>query len=246
MTWIGIAFVGLAVGFLSGLFGKGGSAIATPLLHALGIPAIVAVAAPLPATIPSTLAATAAYWHARLLDRQVLTWSFAFGIPATIAGAVGTRWVSGEILVVATDVIVALLGLRFLLFGSQVREVVREPAGYRTRLAIVATVAGLAAGLLANSGGFLLAPLYLAVLRMPIKKAFASSLAVSAVLAVPGTAVHAALGHIDWAVVAVFGTTAIPFSYAGARVAQRIQGQHLERIYGGGLTVLGIAFLLVR
>ncbi len=53
--------MGLAVGFLSGLFGKGGSAIATPLLHAIGIPAIVAVAAPLPATIPSTLVGYSAY-----------------------------------------------------------------------------------------------------------------------------------------------------------------------------------------
>ena len=42
------------VGFLSGAFGKGGSAIATPLLHLLGVPAMVAIASPLPATIPSS------------------------------------------------------------------------------------------------------------------------------------------------------------------------------------------------
>src|SRR2546427_6865736 len=63
MRWLGVAAIGLLVGFLSGLFGKGGSAIATPLLHALGVPAIVAVAAPLPATIPSTLVAGAASWR---------------------------------------------------------------------------------------------------------------------------------------------------------------------------------------
>jgi hypothetical protein len=108
----------------------------------------------------------------------------------------------------------------------------------------VGLVAGIAAGLLANSGGFLLAPLYLGVVRMPIKPALGTSLAVSAVLAIPGTIVHAALGHIDWAVVAVFAATSIPLSYAGARLAVRTQAVHLERAYGAGLALLGTALLI--
>src|SRR4051812_2664675 len=107
VIWLGIVAVGVAVGFTAGLFGKGGSAIATPLLHAIGVPAIVAVAAPLPATIPSTLAATVAYRREQLLDRRVLVWSAACGAPATIAGALATRWISGDALVLVTDVLVA-------------------------------------------------------------------------------------------------------------------------------------------
>lgn len=94
----------------------------------------------------------------------------------------------------------------------------------------LAIVVGLISGLLANSGGFLLAPLYVAVLRLPIKAAFASSLAVAAVLAVPGTIVHAALGHIDWALVAVFAATSVPLSFLGARVALRADPSRLERL----------------
>jgi len=243
-TLIGVAAIGLAVGFLAGLFGKGGSAIATPLLHAVGIPAIVAVAAPLPATIPSTVVASAAYWKAKLLDREVLTWSIAVGVPATIAGAVATRWISGAILVTITDVVVAGLGIRFLLFPGDAETPDTRPSAYRVRLVAVAAVTGVASGLLANSGGFLLAPLYVAVLRRPLKTAFACSLAVAAVLAVPGTIVHAALGHIDWTVVAVFGACSVPFSYIGARVALRANAARLERIYGAVLATLGIGFLL--
>jgi hypothetical protein len=51
-------------GFLGGLFGKGGSAIATPSAAAIGIPPYVAVASPLPATIPATLVAARTYWRA--------------------------------------------------------------------------------------------------------------------------------------------------------------------------------------
>lgn len=246
MTWVGIAVIGVVVGFLAGLFGKGGSALATPLLHAVGVPAIVAVAAPLPATIPSTLAATLAYWRAQLLDRAVVTWCLAIGIPATVVGAYATRWISGELLVTATDAVIAVLGIRFLLFPGEGRDVDERPSAFRLRLVAVAATVGLAAGLLANSGGFLLAPLYLVILRLPIKQAFASSLAVAAALAVPGTIVHAALGHIHWSVVAVFGAASIPLSYLGARVALRMQGTLLERIYGACLTLLGVGFLLAR
>lgn len=240
-----VAAIGLVVGFFAGLFGKGGSAIATPLLHAAGVPAIVAVAAPLPATIPSTAVAFSAYRRGHFVDGRVIRWSLAIGVPATIVGALLTAWISGSVLVTVTDVLVAGLGIRFLFRPFEPREPTREPFGYRTRLAAVAAVTGLVSGLLANSGGFLLAPLYLAVLRMPVKRAFACSLAVAAVLAVPGTLVHWALGHIDWSVVGLFALTSIPLSYVGARVAIRTNPARLERLYGAALATVGLALLIL-
>jgi uncharacterized membrane protein YfcA len=108
---------------------------------------------------------------------------------------------------------------------------------------LVALAVGLLSGLLANGGGFLLAPLYVVVLRMPIKAAFASSLVVAAALAVPGTVVHALLGHIDWGIVGVFAVTAIPLSYVGGRVAVRTQSTRLERAYGAVLVLIGLGTL---
>ncbi len=242
-TLVGVIAIGAVVGFLSGLFGKGGSAIATPMLHALGIPAIVAVASPLPATIPSTLAATSVYWKEHLVDAPTARWSIGVGIPATVAGAYATRWVSGDVLVGITDVIIVLLGLRFALAPGDPGELAVEPEHFAVRAAAVALVVGVVAGLLANSGGFLLAPLYVLVLQAPIKQAFATSLLVSAVLAVPGTIVHAALGHIDWTFVLVFGAASIPLSFLGAKVALRTQAAHLERVYGCVLVLLGTVFL---
>lgn len=244
-TIVVVALIGAGAGFLGGVFGKGGSALATPLLAAAGIPPIIAVASPLPATVPSTLAASYAYWRARLVDWEVLAWSLAVGIPATALGASATRWVSGAGLVVATELLLVGLGLRMLVRPGEPHEVAVEVEGYRLRMALVACGAGLAAGLLANSGGFLLAPLYVLVLRLAVKPAFATSLAVAAVLAVPGTLVHAALGHIDWQLVAVFAATSVPLSYAGARVALRSNPVTLERAYGAVLALLGSALLLI-
>ncbi|HRE02494.1 MAG TPA: hypothetical protein PLV68_14415, partial [Ilumatobacteraceae bacterium] len=66
------------------------------------------------------------------------------------------------------------------------------------------------------------------------------------VLAVPGTIVHAALGHIDWTLVAVFAATSVPLSFLGAKVALRTNAARLERIYGAAISALGVAFLIAR
>lgn len=248
--WLLIALVGAGVGYLGGLFGKGGSAIATPFLALIGIPPIVAVASPLPATIPGTLVAFARYRHEGLADWRVIRWSIAFGVPATVAGAIVTRWVGGAVLVKITDGIVAALGVRIVWQRIAERRADPVPPAAATRpalsrLVLVALVVGFLAGLLANSGGFLLVPLYLAVLRLPIKQSLACSLAVAALLAIPGTIVHAALGHIDWTVAAVFGVASIPLSSLGARTALRMDATRLETIYGAALAAIGTLLLVL-
>jgi uncharacterized membrane protein YfcA len=244
MTLVLAALIGVGIGFLGGLLGKGGSAIATPLLHAIGVPAIIAVASPLPATVPSTMVASWAYSRERLIDWRVVRWSVAFGVPATIGGALLTRWISGGVLVKVTDVVLIGLGVRILVGTKGPENPTRSAVDLSPwMLAGVAITVGVASGLLANSGGFLLAPLFVTALRLPIKSALASSLAVASVLAIPGTIVHAALGHIDWTLVAVFASTSVPLSFLGARVAMRTDPRRLEKIYGVALVALGAVFL---
>lgn len=241
MQWVAIAVIGAAVGFLGGLFGKGGSAVATPLLAAAGLPPIVAVASPLPATVPGTLVAYQRYRRLGLAQPTVIRWSIAVGVPATVIGAVATRWIDGGVLVRVTDVLIGVIGLRVLMQPAPAEMVRDHRDEQHVRIAVVAAVVGLVAGLLANAGGFLLVPLYLAVLKLPIKQSLACSLAVASVLAVPGTVVHAALGHVDWSVTAVFAAASIPLSSLGAKAAVRMGSALLERVYGAGLLVLGTA-----
>ena len=246
VPWAAIALIGALVGFLGGLFGKGGSAIATPLLAAVGVPPIVAVASPLPATIPGTLVAFWRYREVGVFDRDVIRWSIVVGVPATGAGAVLTRWVGGGALVRVTDVLIIVIGARVLLWSDREESTPVEVPRRLARIVITAVVVGFLAGFLANAGGFLLVPLYLAVVRLPIKTALSCSLAVASVLAVPGTIVHAALGHIDWSVTLVFGAASIPLSSLGARTALQMNSTRLERVFGAGLLILGIVFLFLR
>jgi hypothetical protein len=237
-----IVAIGILVGFVSGLFGKGGSAIATPLLNLAGVAPIVAVASPLPATIPSTIVAANAYRRGGYLDRRLVALTIVIGAPATIAGAIATHWIDGHVLVLLTDLLIAALGVRVLVGVSSGTEP-RDDGSYSRRTAsLIALGVGFSAGLLANSGGALLAPLYLTMLRLPIKRTFATSLTAATVLAIPATIIHASLGHIDWAVVAVFGAASIPSAAIGARFAVRMHPSHLERQFGIVLTLLGVTF----
>jgi uncharacterized membrane protein YfcA len=243
VQWLQIMAIGAMVGYLGGLFGKGGSAIATPLLAAVGVAPIVAVASPLPATVPGTLIAYRRYRRLGLGDADVIRTSILVGVPATIAGAVATRWIGGDLLVTLTEAAVLLIGLKLVIRPAPT-EVARGEVDHRSaRTTGVAVTVGLLAGLLANAGGFLLVPLYLAVLKLPIKTALSCSLAVASALALPGTFVHAALGHIDWGVTLVFAAASIPLSSLGARTALHMRADRLERVYGAGLTVLGFVML---
>lgn len=253
MQWFGgqvpspllILATGAVVGFLGGLLGKGGSALATPILVALGVPPMIAVAAPLPATVPGTLVAADRYRRESLIDHSILLWALVAGFPATIAGALLTHWVPGEALVLVTDVVIVALGVRLLtMSGAGHATEALDPESLRRRTLTVAVVTGLAAGLLANSGGFLLAPLFMTVLRVPVKMALGTSLAVAAALAIPGTVVHLGLGHLDWGVVAVFALGSIPLSGVGARTSLRIDATKLERWYGAALVLMGAVFLV--
>jgi uncharacterized membrane protein YfcA len=248
----GAFVIGIAIGFLGGLFGKGGSAIATPLLSLIGFSGFIAIASPLPATIPGTLIASAEYWRSHLIDWQIVLWSIAVGIPATTLGSLLTKFTGARPLLILTALLVLGFGLTFLFAPKEKKSgvvmahpmVEVRPSFWYLRLVLVASGVGIISGLLANAGGFLLAPAYARFLKQPIKKSFACSLAVSAVLALPGTIVHAYLGHISWSVAGLVALGSVPFSYLGAKVAIHTKSSSLERIYGLVLAALGAFFLL--
>ena len=240
---LGVLLIGAGVGFISGAFGKGGAALSTPLLHALGVPAMTAIASPLPATIPATWLASRGYARAGHIDRDVVRIGVGVGIPLTALGAYLTRWVGGEALVLTTDVMLLALALRILLGAhdsSAVKELQRVS---RPRTIAVVAIAGAVSGLLGNSGGFLLAPLFMNVLHMPVRRALGTSLALATVLAVPGTIVHAWLGHIDWSLTFVFALGSIPLATLGATLALRLRERSMSIAYGLGIATLSAGLL---
>ena len=244
--------IGLIVGLLSGLFGVGGSSIATPLLRVfLGTSPLIALASPLPVTLPTALSGTVVYQHHGLISWRVVAWTAAGGMPAVILGSVLTRWVPGHWLML-------LVAAAMVLAGWQVLRSPKPPGNdgpFRRGktawedppvviLLAVAAVAGLLAGLLAIGGGLFLIPAFILLLGAGMRQAAATSLACVAFFAVPGTVTHALLGHIDGWLSLQLALAVIPATYLGARLSLRLTQMRLRRSFGVFLLVFAVYFFI--
>lgn len=237
----GIA-VGLVLGFLSGLFGVGGSSIATPVLRLLGVSRLVALATPLPVTLPAALVGGYTYWRRGLVDLRAVLWTAAGGLPTVVAGSYLTSEVPGRILMLGTGLFVMAVGGRLLRGGIEPHpEKPSRPADVRLLLGVGAVV-GFLSGLLANGGGFLLIPAYLLLLRMEPRRAAATSLVSVALLALPGTWVHWRLGHIDPVLMVQLGAGVLPGAWVGARVGVSLEGRRSRLLLGWFLLLFGLFF----
>ena len=240
--WPAVTAAGAVVGVLFGLFGVGGSSFATPALGLLGVPGLLAVASPLPATIPAALAGMITYVRRGQVEWQVARWSIYGGVPASILGATLSRHVGGKGLLIASGVVLALVGIRILLplHDAGVAAKTRRRPGL---VIPIAAAIGLFTGLLANGGGFLLVPLFIIVLGLTMPESAGTSLVVIAVLSIPTLATHWALGHIDWDVAGAFAAGAIPGAAGGSLLAQRLPAGTMKKGFGILLIVFAVFFV---
>lgn len=241
-----VILVGVAVGVAYGVFGAGGSAFATPILALLGVPPVFAVASPLPATIPAAGAGAWSYWRSGDLDIGVAKRAILAGAPAAVIGAICSRLVSGRVLLVLSALVLIGLGARLAISGAAdaaaAAGINPSPAVDGWVLSLFCAAVGLATGLLANSGGFLLVPVFLLVVRLDMRAAAATSLVVAAALSIPSAITHAALGDINWVVAGLFGIGLVPGSIAGSRLAQRLPARGTQRVFGVLLVGFGVWF----
>ncbi len=115
MNFLEYVLAGLGVGVVFGLFGAGGSAFATPVLAVLGVPGLLAVASPLPAMIPAAYVSARRYMKSGNLDRRVARLAIGGGVPGTLLGALASRLVGGDILLVLSGLLLLGIGGRMLL-----------------------------------------------------------------------------------------------------------------------------------
>jgi uncharacterized membrane protein YfcA len=227
------------------VFGVGGSSFATPVFGLLGLPGLIAIATPLPGTIPAALVGAFAYARRNEVEWRVARWCIAGGVPGTIAGALLSRVIGGRPLLIASGVVLAVVGVRMLLPADE-NERIRGRARRRAEVVIPAALAiGVFTGLLANGGGFLLVPLYVVVLGLTMPQSAGTSLVVISGLAIPTLITHWVLGHIAWQVAGAFALGTVPGTLLGTVLTRRFQSDGLRRAFAV-LLVLFAAYFVTR
>src|ERR1700761_5075349 len=78
--------MGLAVGFVSGMFGIGGGFLMTPLLIFIGVAPAVAVATGSSHIAASSFSGAISYWRRRAIDLVLASMLLVGGIVGTVAG----------------------------------------------------------------------------------------------------------------------------------------------------------------
>lgn len=220
------AVVGLALGALGG----GGSVLAVPaLIYLLGFTPAAATTASL--IIVSATSLTALYARARTGSVRWMAGSLfaAAGLlPAAAAGALSAR-LPQPVLTGAFAAIAALAAVTMLRPGHP-----HEPASAVRPVKAGGTGAGLGAltGLLGVGGGFLAVPALVTVLGFEMQAAVGTSLLVISANSLASLATRGATtAGIDWALVGPFTGTAILGAWDGKRLAAKVSGTGLQRIF---------------
>ncbi len=124
--------MGIAVGFVSGMFGIGGGFLMTPLLIFIGIQPAVAVASVTTHVAASSFSGAIAYWRRKALDGTLAFTLLAGGIVGTAGGVALFTWLR------ALDQLDLMIGLSYvtllcvvgaLMVGEAARAIIRSRQG---------------------------------------------------------------------------------------------------------------------
>lgn len=110
--------------------------------------------------------------------------------------------------------------------------------------ACIGLVAGLASGYVGVGGGFIMVPLMLAVLDIPMSLASGTSLIAIMILAIPGVIEQGLLGNIDYLAGIAIVAGSIPGALVGARLVRVVPERQLRFIFGGFLLVAAVMLML--
>jgi uncharacterized protein len=233
------ALVGLALGALGG----GGSVLAVPaLIYLLGFTPAAATTASL--IIVTASSATALYAHARdghVHWRTGALFAAAGLLPAALGGLVAGH-VPPSLLTGAFALAAAAASLR-MFRDAPAREGSRpvQPG----RAAGAGAGLGAVTGVLGVGGGFLAVPALVGALGLRMRAAVGTSLLVITANSLAALLARGGSAHgIDWVALAPFTGAAILGAWDGKRLAAKVSGDTLRRVFASVLLAVA-AFMLI-
>ena len=233
----------IAIGFVLGLLGAGGSILAVPaltiLLHFTPKEAVV---------ISLSMVAVAAFAGAVgafVRGTLPLATGLTVGIAAT-AGAVGGGF-AGADLAAATQL--RMLGIVMLVAAALMlrRPVIPTAPTERRPLAVMLLLGfplGMLTGLIGVGGGFLIVPALVILAGLPMLEAAGASLVVITMAAASGLIGYLGNTPLALSFIIPFALLAAAGTLAGGAIAHRLPQRRLQQVFAATLVVLGSYVLI--
>lgn len=258
ITSIAAIITGIVIGICSGMLGIGGGTIMVPVYRLLfGMTALSSTATSLFTIIPTSLSGAAAHIRNK-------TCHLPLGLVLGIGGActspfgvwLATRSPEWLVMVVAA----CIIGYSAIdMFIKAMRMKTAPPVAdtdssddvklmlKRNHIiggVLIGLIAGLASGYIGVGGGFIMVPLMLTFLGLPLKHASGTSLIAIIVLAIPGVITQGVLGNIDYLIGIITAVGSIPGAFIGAALASKIPERTLRFIFSAFLIVAALLLAL--
>lgn len=263
-AFIAPALAGVFVGVMSGLLGVGGGTIMVPIFRlAFGMSPLASTATSLFAIIPTSISGVVAHTRAKTCVPKL---GLALGVGGAVMSPLGVWLASvspGWLVICVAAVVIGFSA--FKMFKKAVKcapapragasfahsatptPVPDQPVLSRKQYlqgACIGLIAGLASGYVGVGGGFIMVPLMLAILDIPMSLASGTSLIAIMILAIPGVIEQGLLGNIDYLAGIAIVVGSIPGALVGARLVRVVPERQLRFIFGGFLLMAAVMLML--
>ena len=263
-AFIAPALAGVFVGVMSGLLGVGGGTIMVPIFRlAFGMSPLASTATSLFAIIPTSISGVVEHARAKTCVPKL---GLALGVGGAVMSPLGVWLASvspGWLVICVAAIVIGFSA--FKMFKKAVKCAPAPRAGAASahsaspkpvpdqphlsrkqylQGACIGLIAGLASGYVGVGGGFIMVPLMLAVLDIPMSLASGTSLIAIMILAIPGVIEQGLLGNIEYLAGIAIVVGSIPGALVGARLVRVVPERQLRFIFGGFLLVAAVMLML--
>lgn len=265
-AFIAPALAGVFVGVMSGLLGVGGGTIMVPIFRlAFGMSPLASTATSLFAIIPTSISGVVAHTRAKTCVPKL---GLALGAGGAVMSPMGVWLASvspGWLVICVAAIVIGFSALKMFkkavkcapapragraggnVQAASAKAVPDQPVLSRKQYlqgACIGLIAGLASGYVGVGGGFIMVPLMLAVLDIPMSLASGTSLIAIMILAIPGVIEQGLLGNIEYLAGIAIVVGSIPGALVGARLVRVVPERQLRFIFGGFLLVAAVMLML--
>ncbi|MBN2923190.1 MAG: sulfite exporter TauE/SafE family protein [Bifidobacterium sp.] len=263
-AFIAPALAGVFVGVMSGLLGVGGGTIMVPIFRlAFGMSPLASTATSLFAIIPTSISGVVAHARAKTCVPKL---GLALGVGGAVMSPLGVWLASvspGWLVICVAAIVIGFSAFKMFKKAVKCAPAPRERAAsahsaspkpvpdqpHLSRKqylqgACIGLIAGLASGYVGVGGGFIMVPLMLAVLDIPMSLASGTSLIAIMILAIPGVIEQGLLGNIEYLAGIAIVVGSIPGALVGARLVRVVPERQLRFIFGGFLLVAAVMLML--
>jgi hypothetical protein len=221
-------------GFLSGMLGVGGAIIMIPLmlyvpqlfgLEALGMKTVAALS--MVQVLFASLSGLIRHRINRLVDLPLMLY---LGIPFALAaniGAVLSKYATGTLLLVIFGMM-TIFAFVMMMFPIKKEEIDKRAAFSKPIAVMIGLIIGFLAGMVGAGGGFIIIPLMIYILKMPVKLTIGTSLGVIFIGSLMGALGKIFTGQVVWLPALALIISSIPSAQIGASLSGKTADKKLR------------------